>query len=475
MSKRQKKGLRNVDWLTFSLFLSLLFVGWLMIFAVGYDEGQGPDQISDYILNPSTLLGKQTLWIGVSFLVMFIVFLLDERFWHSFAYPVFGSGLLLLIGVLIFGTEIKGAKSWFTFGGFSLQPSELVKFGSSLAMAAFLSSYTADLRQMRNQATGMAIIALPVLLVLLQPDMGSAIVFFSLLIPMYRKGMPSTLYLVVILTAALFILGLIFGAEQVIAGLMILALAIIAFDAPTHQSRWFFSLAVLGAATVWAFLAGFGAIALIGNAFFLFGALFYQWMYRNSKLIRPVLGLVLIGSLFTSGSGLAFNSLLKPHQQDRINVWLRPKLCDMGDLYNVEQSKIAIGSGGFEGKGFLKGTMTKGNYVPEQSTDFIFCTIGEEQGFIGSFAVVSLFLILLLRFVYLAERQRTEFARYYMYSVAGIFFLHFCINIGMTLGLLPVIGIPLPLISYGGSSLLGFSIMMGVLLKLDADRFSKAL
>jgi rod shape determining protein RodA len=475
MSKRQQRGLRNVDWLTFSLFLSLLIVGWLMIFAVGYEESTLTSPLRDYILNPNTLLGKQTIWIGVSFIVMVFVFFLDERFWHSFAYPIYGAGLLLLIGVLLFGTEIKGAKSWFTLGGMSLQPSELVKFGSSLAMAAFLASYTADLRLFRNQLTGLSIVTFPVFLIMLQPDLGSALVFFALLIPMYRKGMPSALYLIGLLTASLFILGLIFGTEQVIAGLFILALGIIAFDSPSKRFRRFMILLALIAANVWAFIAGYGAIALISNAFFLFGALFYQWLYRNSKLIRPVLGLVIIGSVFTSGSSFAFNELLKPHQQDRINVWLRPRLCDMGDLYNVEQSKIAIGSGGLEGKGFLKGTMTKGNFVPEQSTDFIFCTIGEEQGFIGSFAVIFLFLMLLLRLVFLAERQRTEFSRYFIYSISGILFLHFAVNIGMTLGLLPVIGIPLPLISYGGSSLLGFSLMMGVLLRLDADRFTVAL
>lgn len=475
MSKRQKKGLRNVDWLTFSLFLSLLVVGWLMIFAVGYNETSATQPTRDYLFDSNTLVGKQSIWIGVSFVALLLVFFIDERFWHSFAYPLFGAGLLLLVGVLLVGSEIKGAKSWFTFGGMSLQPSELTKFGACLAMAAFLASYNTDLRVFRNQVAAAAIFALPAVLVLLQPDMGSALVFFSLLIPMYRKGMPSSLYFIALLTATLFILGLTLGPEQVIAGLLILSMAIIAFDAPASRTKWLFAVAILGALTIWAFQSGAGTIALIGNVFLLFAALFYQWYYKNSKLIQPIVSLVLIGSLFTSGSGLAFHNLLKPHQQDRINVWLRPHLCEMGDLYNVEQSKIAIGSGGFEGKGFLKGTMTKGNFVPEQATDFIFCTIGEEQGFIGSFAVILLFLILLLRLVYLAERQRTEFARYYMYAVSGILFLHFSINIGMTLGLLPVIGIPLPLISYGGSSLLGFSLMMGVLLKLDADRFSASL
>lgn len=472
MSKRQKRGLRNIDWMTFSLFLSLLFVGWLMIFAVRYDDNQVQNVLSDYIFNLGTLVGKQSLWIGVSFLMLTVAFLLDEKFWHTFAYPIYGVGLLLLIGVLLIGTEIKGARSWYSFGGFSLQPSELAKFGACIAMAAFLSSYNSDLRHLRNQVVAMGIFLIPAALILMQPDLGSALVFFALLIPMYRKGMPSTLYVVGLLTAALFILGLIFGAQQVISGLLILSLGIIALDQPTSRSRWLGGVILAAGLTGLAFYFGEPLYALIGNALLFLGFLFYQWQYRKGRLMQPLLALVLLGSLFISGSNLAFNQLLKPHQQDRINVWLRPHLCDMGDLYNVEQSKIAIGSGGLEGKGFLKGTMTKGNFVPEQSTDFIFCTIGEEQGFIGSLAVIALFLLLLLRIITLAERQRSEFARYYGYSVAGIFFLHFAVNIGMTLGLLPVIGIPLPLISYGGSSLLGFSLMMGVLLKLDADRFT---
>jgi len=281
---------------------------------------------------------------------------------------------------------VSGATSWFSIGGFSLQPSEFAKFTTALAMASYLSSYNANLRIFKSQVIAFGLIAVPIVLILMQPDAGSAIVFTSFLILFYR----------------------------------------------------------------------------LGNL----------WRNGRKELVKFLLPLIIFGGAFAYGANFAFNNILKPHQQSRINVWLNPSKAPSDAIYNLRQSKLTIGSGELSGKGFLQGTRTKLDFVPEQSTDFIFCTIGEEQGFVGVFGIIALYLLFLYRITVIAERQRSDFSRNYAYGVAGILFFHFFINIGMTMGLVMIIGIPLPFISYGGSSLLAFSLMIGVLLKLDSNRFS---
>ena len=356
-------------------------------------------------------------------------------------------------------------------------PSSLPKlpnFGTSLALASFLSTYNTNLRNLSHQVTAFGLMLFPMLLILLQPDFGSALVFFSFLVVLYREGLSPSYYVIGAFLVTVLILSIVMDPPEVILGLAFLVMAILAmnFKQKTYVLFGVLLCAVASVVSInkewlalnWNLLISGGLMATLMGI---------QWAKKKRKLINPMLAILVVGAGISYATNFAFYKVLKPYQQDRINVWLRPSQCDpQGSLYNLLQSKMAISSGGVSGKGFLKGTMTKFNYVPEQSTDFIFCTIGEEQGFVGSFGIIGLFLLLFIRITILAERQRSNFSRHYAYCVVGIFFFHFMINIGMTMGLMPVIGIPLPLISKGGSSLLGFTIMIAVLLKLDSKRFS---
>ncbi|MCG8327842.1 MAG: rod shape-determining protein RodA [Chitinophagales bacterium] len=460
--------LRKIDWIAFSLCLALTVVGLLMIFSVGYEEfrvmGWG-----DFF---STSAGKQTIWIGICGLVFAAIMLFDSNFWQTFAYPIYIISMALLFFVLFLGTTIKGATSWYSFGGFSLQPSEIAKFGTCLAVAAFLSNYSTDLRNLRSQMTVAGLLLLPIILILAQPDAGSALVFTSFLVVLYRAGLSPNIYIVGFFLVALLIAGLVFAPIIITICLILLALFFLAYNIKSrNRLYWLGGVIAIGAGAYYFYQLDYTEYVLGGIGLLFLAMSIFQWQQRNARLVYLSLFFLIIGSGIAYAASYAFNNVLKPHQQDRINVWLQPSKCDQrGSLYNLEQSKTAIGSGGLQGKGFLEGTMTKLNYVPEQSTDFIFCTIGEEQGFIGSFGIISLFFLLLLRITIIAERQRTDFARYYAYSVVGILFIHFFVNIGMTMGLTPIIGIPLPFISKGGSSLLGFTIMIAVLLRLDKHR-----
>ena len=466
MSRRNPSGLSGIDLITFSIFLALVGVGWLMVYTVSYQEGVG---IGDFLSSPA---GKQTIWIGISALVFGFIVLIDSTFWQTLAYPIYVGSLLLLAGVLVLGAKINGATSWYIIGRFSFQPSEIAKFGTSLVIASYLSSYSTNLKQLKSQITAFSLFFVPIGLIMLQSDPGSALVFMSFLIPLYREGMSPNLYIVGIYCAVLLTLGLVTEPIDIGAALLFLSLIVMAMN---FEKRLYWLMGALVATMaalyiireegktymLYILLSGLGLFIIYG---------FTLFTRRKAHIVQLLTVAIFVGMGFAYTSNYVFNNILKPHHQNRINAWLRPELCDKASLYNIIQSKMAIGSGGLEGKGFLKGTMTKLNYVPEQLTDFIFCTVGEEQGFIGSFAIITLFLLLLIRITVIAERQRSNFARIYAYCIAGILFVHFLINIGMTMGLMPVIGIPLPLISKGGSSLLGFTIMIAVLLKLDSSR-----
>lgn len=461
--------LGRIDWMTFCLFLGLAVIGWMMIFSVGYEEFRQMEAGSFL----STSAGKQAVWLGGSALVFAFIMLLDYKFWQTFAYPIYIFSIVLLVLVLFFGTHINGATAWFTFGGVSFQPSELAKFGVCLGMSAFLGTYNTDLRNLRSQLIVLGMLGLPVLLIMLQPDAGSALVFGSFLIVLFREGLSPNYYIVGGVAALLLILGFIIPPQEIIPWILLSAIAILAWQFPKPERYyWLGGIGLLGFALnafaglgyTWSIMAGIAAVFVVA------AVLAYQ--RRQGRLAGLLAFFIIVGSGLTFVANYGFNEVLQPHQQDRINVWLQPDKCDRrGSLYNLAQSKAAISSGGLEGKGFLSGTMTKLNYVPEQSTDFIFCTIGEEQGFIGSAGIVILFLLLLLRITVIAERQRSNFSRHYAYCVAGILFVHLFVNIGMTMGIMPIIGIPLPLISKGGSSLIGFTIMIAVLLKLDKHRY----
>lgn len=463
---RRNDYFRNVDWVTLSLYISLVAIGWLMIYAVGYDEDS-----TEPFFNFTTNAGKQLFFIGLSFGVLLITAIIDWKFWRTFAYPIYAFGLAQLLGLMVLGVTVKGATSWYRFGGFTYQPSEFAKFATAIAIAAFLSQYNTSLKNWRSSLTVFGIMFLPMALIMLQPDAGSALVFTSFLVVLYRAGLSATLYLFGFSTSLLLVLGLVYDPRIIIVSLILIILLVFIFNFK-DRFRWFIGLLGWGAVSVGLLYFGIVYPVLGANLVALLVLSYVMYSNRKGRLVAQLLSLFLLGSAISFSANYAFNNILERHQQDRINVWLRPSVCDpQGALYNVLQSKLTIGSGGLEGKGFLEGTMTKLNYVPEQSTDFIFCTIGEEQGFIGTVGIVGLFFLLLFRIITIAERQRSEFSKFYAYGVAGILFIHVFINIGMTMGLVPIIGIPLPFISYGGSSILGFSLLIGVLLKLDSNRF----
>lgn len=464
MSRRDTFAGRNIDWMTLVLTLALMLIGWLMIYAVGYDS-QNPENNSFL----KGIAGKQAIFITISTFVIFVTYIIEWKFWQTFSYLIYMLGILMLLGLFVFGHEIKGATSWYRISSFTLQPSEFAKFATNIALAAYLSRFNTDIREFRTQVTTFGLFLLPMFLILLQPDAGSALVFLSFLIVTYRQGLSANFYIIGGVSITLLLLGLIFNPLSIILGLLLISILILIFNVK-KKFYLLMGFAVFLATTLFITSKGlFTVIFLINIAVFL-GFLIYTWMDKKRALVARLSAILAIGILMVFSANYTFHKILKSHQQDRINAWLQPSKTD--ELYNVVQSKLAIGSGGFYGKGYLKGTMTMLDYVPEQSTDFIFCTIGEEQGFVGSVGIIGIIFLLIYRIVTLAERQRSEFARNYAYGVAGILFLHCFVNIGMTMGLVPVVGIPLPFISYGGSSILAFSLMIGVLLKLDSQRFT---
>jgi rod shape determining protein RodA len=482
----------GADLLTLGLYVALVVIGWLMIFAVNYDPNA---PFSFFDLSNNT--GKQLFFMVVCFALIFVIMMSDWAFWRTFAFFIYLFSLILLPGTLIFGREINGAYAWYQIGGFSLQPAEIAKFGTCLAMSAYLSSTGVDLREWRSRIIAMGIFLIPAIIMspLIQNDTGSALVFFSFMMVLYREGLSPTWYLVGFGITAMVLLGLVFDPPFVVAWLLAFTNFRLISRFRTRTQVWLGIWLALVLITIWWtpisnwVLAQAGvdpaagvdeqqrSLAVMVPHFILFAATFLpNYLKKNSLVqshLRTWLLLLTIGVALVFGANFACYSVLAPHQQQRIKIWLKPgeAAADArGAAYNLLHSKMAIGSGGFGGKGFLDGNMTKLKYVPEQSTDFIFCTVGEEQGFIGVAAIIVVFFWLLYRITVLAERQRSNFSRVYAYCVAGVIFIHVMVNIGMTMGLFPIIGIPLPFISYGGSSLIGFTLMIGVLLKLDSNR-----
>lgn len=462
---------RNLDIITFSICMGLALIGWLLVYRVG----GGEDDLEAAGSFMSTSAGKQTMWMILAMALFWLTMLFDAKFWETFAYPIYALSMVLLFLVLFLGTNIKGATSWFTFGGFSFQPSELAKFGTGLAVSAFLGRFNTNLEHPRSILIAFGLIVLPIVLIIRQPDPGSALVFFSFLVVFYREGLSSIYYLVGGFLLANLICGFVFPTPNITLTLLIAGALLFIYNLKDKKNRkWVLAALLLAGAgigllqqklpeTPWALFSAIGAFVGLGS---------YMWLReKQGKLFRLLTFAILLGTGVAFTANYTINNVLKPHQQARIRLWLTPDQCDPHkERYNLDQSKLAISSGGWDGKGLFKGTMTRLNYVPEQTTDFIFCTVGEEQGFVGSVSIILLYLALLFRLITIAERQRTAFARSYAYGVAGIFFIHFFINIGMTMGLMPIIGIPLPFISKGGSSLLGFTIMIAVLLRLDSNR-----
>jgi rod shape determining protein RodA len=407
----------KIDWLLVVLYAIVVLLGWLNIYAAVYDE---TSSAPIYALDSNS--GKQLLWIGISIVVIALILVLDYSIFTIFPYVFYAIAILLLIATILFAREVNGAKAWLEFGPIKFQASELAKLATALTLAKYINDYGVKFGKLKNYAVSFGIMLFPIALIALQPDPGTILVFMSFLIAFYREGMDPTLIIMGIIAGIFFILTLVVSKVMLIISV---------------------------------FLIGFLIIGLLVHT------------YRKALMVFVSMFLI---TGFVISVDKIMTDVLLPHHQNRIRVLLDPKIDPLGVGWNIKQSKIAIGSGGLYGKGFLEGTQTKYDFVPEQSTDFIFCTIAEEHGWLGSFLLVVLYMALLLRIIFMAERQKYRFTRVYGYLVAGILFFHFMINMGMTIGLFPVIGIPLPFFSYGGSSLLSFSVLLFVFIKLDAHR-----
>ncbi|MDC1106506.1 rod shape-determining protein RodA [Prolixibacteraceae bacterium] len=460
----------KIDWVTILIYVMLMLIGWINIYAAVYNTEHY--SIFDF----SQRYGKQLMWIGAALLLMAVIMLVDSQFFTTFAYYIYGFTILLLIFTLITSTSVKGAKAWIKIGSFALQPAELAKFATNLALAKMISQYNFKVNQLESYFKLGLIVGLPILIILLQNDTGSALVFFVFILVLYREGLPGILLFIGFLLATIFIVTLVYlgGVNLLIIGVFYAVISWFFLRDYKHLLLLSIGLGLLF--FIPTYMVGQMGYDINVGKIMMYGLLSYAVIFVTRALlsrhtIKILIYSSLLGSLiFSSSVGYVFHDILQTHQRARIEELLGIKHDPLGVGYNVNQSKIAIGSGGVAGKGFLNGTQTKFNFVPEQSTDFIFCTVGEEWGFLGTSFVISLFLALFLRLIYVAERQRSRFSRVYGYGVACILFFHFAINIGMTIGLAPVIGIPLPFISYGGSSLWSFTILLAIFLKLDSNR-----
>jgi rod shape determining protein RodA len=413
---------RNVgsfDWVLIVLYLALISIGWVNIYSASYD----PTVESFFSLE--NLYSKQLLWILLGFLIISFMLFLESKFFERFSSVIYIASLLSLLLLFVFGKTISGATSWYNLGFMSLQPSEFAKAATALALAKYLSDIQTNIKTVRDQVRALAIIALPALIIIPQPDPGSALVYAAFIFPLYREGLAASYLILGASSITLFVLTLLIGPLYV-------------------------------------------ALAVLFIAAFLF--------YRNRKR-RPskrlYLGITLVACLFAFSVNYIFENIFEQRHRDRFNIVLGKEVDAKSIGYNTQQSEIAIGNGGWFGRGFLEGTQTKGKFVPEQHTDYIFSTVGEEWGFLGSTLVIGLFILLILRIIQLSEKQKNDFSRIYGYSVAGILFIHFVVNIGMVVGLLPTVGIPLPFFSYGGSGLWGFTVLLFIFVKLDGNRVNE--
>ena len=411
----------NLDWISVIIYIILVIMGWLNIYSSSLSTSAEDASLFDF----SQIYGKQMLFIIFTIPLIFIVLSVEGKFYEKYSSIIFGVALVLLAGLFIFGKTIAGQRCWYSFGGFTLQPSEFAKAATALALAKYLSDVQINLKETRRQVQALLIIFLPVMLILPQPDPGSALIYSIFIIVLYREGLPSWYVWTGFLAILLFVLALIF--EPWAVALMALITIVIVY----FRSR-----------------------------------------ISNRNIVASAILFVLVSG-FVFSVDYVFDHVFKQHHRDRFNILLGKEVDMKGIGYNTNQSEIAIGSGGFFGKGFLEGTQTKGGFVPEQHTDYIFTTVGEEWGFFGSLIVISLFIGLIFRVLYLSERQKTKFSRVYGYCVAGILFIHFFVNIAMVLGIFPTIGVPLPFFSYGGSGLWGFTILLFIFLKMDANKVNE--
>lgn len=413
---QSSKGFGKFDWTTIFLFMALVAIGWVNIYSASLTDA------TDVFFNFENIHSKQLLWIGLSIVLILFTLGLDSKFYERFSSLIYLLAIASLIGLFIFGSTIAGQTAWYVFGGVSIQPAEFVKAATALGMAKYLSDIQTNIKEFKDQLKAFVIIGIPIVLILLQPDPGSALVYFAFIFPMYREGLHFIYLLLGFFAAFLFVLTLVFDPPIVIAATLIIALI-----------------------------------------------LFLKNKKRKPNILKyVVICAACIG--FSLSVDFVFDNVFKQHHRDRFNIVLGKEVDLRGVGYNTNQSEIAVGSGGWFGKGWTEGTQTKGNFVPEQHTDYIFSTVGEEWGFVGSFLVVLLFVLLILRILHLAEKQKSTFNRVYGYSVASILFIHFFVNISMVIGLFPTVGIPLPFLSYGGSGLWAFTLLIFIFLRLDSQK-----
>lgn len=472
---------KSVDWITIVIYLALVVLGWISICGACYDYGNMD------LFSFSTNSGKQMVWIGGALFLGFIILMLEDKMYDWFAYIFYALMMLLLFVTPFLAEDINGSYSWLKLGPVSLQPAEFAKFATALALAKFIHTYGFSLGKLRSSLPVLMLILLPMVLIVMQRETGSALVYLAFFFMLYREGMPGSILFAGVCAVVYFVVGIKFGQDLMPDGCTPMG----EFIVFTLVTLWSASLVYAYCEkkdAVWKILLYHGGSILLALLFSIYVIPFNLVYFLYLECLGLVVYLLYLSlhervmhyfyiALFALGSvgflysaDYVFQDILEPHQRIRIEVLLGMEEDLAGAGYNVNQSKIAIGSGGLLGKGFLNGTQTKLKYVPEQDTDFIFCTVGEEQGFLGAAVVLLLFMALILRLIALAERQRSPFIRVYGYCVLSIFFFHLFINVGMVLGLTPVIGIPLPLFSYGGSSLWGFTILLFVFLRMDAGR-----
>lgn len=479
MASRSINVWKSVDKVAIVIYLILVFFGWVSIYAAGYDFDRA--SIFDF----AERSGKQLLWIALSFVISAVILSIEARFYETYAYLIYISLILLLIATIFVAPDIKGSHSWLVLGPVSLQPAEFAKFATALALAKLFNSYNFKFTRPANFLKVVLIILLPMLLIIMQRETGSALVYLSLVLMMYREGMTGLVLFGGLCAILYFVMGIKYSdvlwcgaplGEIWVLGIICVVMAgMVWFFAAHKEIARNLSIGYMVVAVAIAILQWVGVelpmlYLLLGVVVLSVLYLLVMFFVTLAPRLLAVAAITIASVAFLFSCNYVFSSVLEPHQQMRIKVLLGMEEDLRGAGYNVNQSKIAIGSGGFWGKGFLNGTQTKLNYVPEQDTDFIFCTIGEEEGFWGSCLVIGLFTALILRIMVIAERQPRPFGRVYGYCVLSIFFLHLLVNIGMVIGLCPVIGIPLPFFSYGGSSLWGFTILLFILLRIDASR-----
>lgn len=473
---------KSLDWFTVVLFIGFLVFGWFSVCGASYDFS-GMDFFSF-----ESRAGKQLIWMGLSLVIAFVLLMLEERIYEMFAPPVYVLFIALLIATIFLANDVKGSRSWIDLGaGIRLQPAEFAKFATALYLAKFMNKFGYTILKWKTFFHTMGIVLLPMLIIIAQKETGSALVYSAFFLVFYREGMSGSILFAGISAILYFVIGLTFQAEylgytptsvgrfSVLLMAMVFSIGMVWVYCQNLKVFWRMAIGGLGLVSV-ALLFSFFVIpfdvsyVLLIALVLLIGYLCYLGLSERLYTYFLIAGFTFCSIGFHYSTDYVLNNVMEPHQRERINELLGIEEDLAGAGYNVNQSKIAIGSGGLTGKGFLNGTQTKLKYVPEQDTDFIFCTVGEEQGFVGAAGVLLMFMTLILRLIHLAERQPTTFGRVYGYSVLSIFLFHLFINIGMVLGLTPVIGIPLPFFSYGGSSLWGFTILLFIFLRIDAER-----